>query len=140
MSVNMIAELESKKDTIERDSHQLREEYAALQDALTNVQQQLDSSAMEIAKLEQLRSRDKFNEGQLKESLKAAKARIHEQSEEKRLLTDMWDREREDTLERLRSLIADKESHALLQTAENEALAMKVRLDSIGEQVLLAHN
>ena len=128
ISVNLISELESKKETIERDSNQLREEYAALQDMFANAQRQLDASAMEVAKMEQLRHRDKFNETQLREELKVTKERLVELAEEKDLLVNMWDRERSETVERIRSVIGDKDSQILLLSSERDALNAKVKL------------
>ena len=127
ISVNLISELESKKESMEKDSNQLREEFVALQEMFANAQRQLDASAVEVAKLEQLRHRDKFNETQLRDNLNAAKERLVELTEEKQLLVDMWDRERSETVERIRSVIGDKDSQIVLMTSERDALNDKVR-------------
>ena len=127
VSSNLVMELECRKSIVEKDSKQLREEVVVLQELVSELQQQLDCSATEIAKLEQTSHRDKFNEAQLKEALRGNKARVIELSEEKRLLTDMWDRERSETLEKIRELIADRESQTMVILSERDALADKVK-------------
>lgn len=127
ISADLISELEGRNSLVERDSRQTREELAALQEACGAAQAQLDSSALRVAELELQAGRDKFTEAQLREGLRAAKTRVGELSEERRLLTDMWERERGETLERVREVVAEQEARILLLVSERDALLARVR-------------
>ena len=117
----------SQSFLLQKENSLLRAQCISLQQNLTDLHRQLDSSALRIIEYEQSSKNEEFRSNSLNEALKSEKTRVSILAEEQRHLTEQFETERQQILSDFLRVLPEKDAEIRTLTAERDRLSERVK-------------
>ena len=119
--------------SLQADNVSLRNQLVTSQGIISDLQKQIDSSALKIVEYEQELDRKKFSEEQLNEEVNGLKLRMSQLADEQNIFKQNMNRERHEMNDRVKQLMKQMEMDSKSYEADKSSLAAKLHTSEVSE-------
>ena len=120
----------ARDNMMKAEAVQLRKDMIMLQEEVSSLNKQLESSAIKVTETEQAVLKESFRADSVEEQLRSANIRITQFNEEILSLNKEWDKDRQEAASQTRAAIEEKDKELYSLTAERDSALSAARRDA----------